>query len=394
MTLTSERRRLAIALAIAVVGLAAWLIGWTQDARRAAFAWLTAFSFAASTAVGALIFLMATYAIDAKWVVVVRRLNECIAITIIPLAVAFLPVVLQAPLLYSWVEPELALLSEHERHLLQHKQPYLNLSFFALRGGCFLALFAAVSLALRRWSLRRDGVSPVGDPRQEQAKFRTLSAAALPFVALALTFAAFDWLMSLDPFWFSSIYGIYFFAGGFLAAISALTVLAYLCQRQHRIPQIRGSHFHALGRLLLAFTIFWAYAGFFQALLIKLANKPDEVTYYLRRSAGGWSEIMWVLIVGHFALPFLVLLIRSIKFRGELMAVVAGWLLLMHWLDCFWMVLPAFNPNRVMFHWTDAAAVAAIVGGCVAFALWRQQGRPILATGDPFLPAGAAYRSM
>lgn len=384
---------LGLSLALTVVGLVAWALGLWVDPRRAAFSWLTAFSFAASIAIGALLFLMISYAINAKWVAVLRRLNECIAIVVLPLAVAFVPVVLQAPLLYSWVEPNLAELSEHERHLLEHKRAYLNLPFFALRGAFFFAIFGAIAMMLRVWSLRRDGVPQVGDPREGQAKFRGLSAATLPLVALALTFAAFDWLMSLEPFWYSAIYGVYVFAGGFLGAIATLTILAYLCQRRRCLPEVSGFHFHALGRLLLAFTIFWAYAGFFQAVLIKLANKPDEVTYYLRRSDGGWSYVMWALIVGHFVLPFFVLLIRSIKYRGEVMAVVAAWLLAMHWLDAFWMVVPVLQPDRVTFHWLDAAALAAVGGGCVSFGLWRQRGKPLLATGDPFLASGVEYRS-
>jgi hypothetical protein len=156
---------------------------------------------------------------------------------------------------------------------------------------------------------------------------------------------------------------------------------------------ITRNHFHALGRLLFAFTVFWTYAAFFQAMLIRIANKSEEVTFYLQRVDGAWEVFVWILILGHFALPFLFLLPRDVKFRPHVMALAGGWLVLMHLVDTYWIVIPSRVQGAMVFHWADLGALAAVVGTCVAVTAWRQHGVAAIAERDPFLARGALYRS-
>ena len=223
---------------------------------------------------------------------------------------------------------------------------------------------------------------------------RVLGSASLPFIGLAITFAAFDWVMSLQPLWFSTIFGLYVFAGGFLAALAVITILAWSSVRSNLLSkELRGPHFHAMGRLLLAFTAFWAYCGYFQAMLIRIADIPHEVTFFLRRLEGGWEFVAYVLIIGHFAIPFAILLIRSWKQIPAIMAGVAGWILLMGYVDVYWLVMPVLDGHGPLPDWIDIAALCAVFGTTVGFAAWRQSGHSLLAEGDPFLKEGLAYES-
>lgn len=377
-------RLLAVAGALGLGGLSLTALGLAVAPARALFAWLAAFTFVASVALGALCFLLIVHAAASTWPVAVRRLTEAVAGTFPLLALAFVPVVVGAAHIYPWAHPE-AVEDPHLRHLIAHKAPYLNVPFFALRGAFYLAVWIAVSALLRRWSFAADESAP---SRQQQA--RALSAAALPLVGLTLTFAAFDWLMSLEPAWFSSVFGIYWFAGGFVASLALLAALAEAARRGPLAAAITTSHFHALGRLVFAFSIFWAYIAYFQALLIQIANKPEEVTFYLHRIEGGWAAVAWLLAGGRFAVPFLLLLPRATKCMPRLMAALGLFLVVTHYLDCYWLVMPLAPTRHV---WIDLAALVGLTGTAVAFAAWRLRGHALLPLGDPRLEEALAYRS-
>jgi hypothetical protein len=271
----------------------------------------------------------------------------------------------------------------------------MNLPGFAIRGALYFAVWIAAAELLRRWSRARDrGEQAEGEPEVALGRERALSSALLPLVGLAITFAAFDWIMSINAVWYSTIFGVYVFAGGFVAAVGLVIVLARRARDRHDLTwAITPNHFHALGRLLFAFTVFWTYCAFFQAMLIRIANRPEEVTFYLERMDGAWQAAVYLLIVGHFALPFLVLLPRAIKFRPRALAAVGGWILLMHLVDIYWLVVPARVQGILVVHWVDLAALAAVLGSTVAFAAWRQRGVALVAERDPMLSAGVGYRS-
>lgn len=372
----------------AVVGLALVGLGAVFDARRALFSYLVAFAWLLSMQLGALILLLIAHVTNARWMVVVRRLLEGMAGTLPLTAVLFVPIALGVGHLYPWVHPHG--LEEHARHIVEHKARYLNVPFFLGRAVFYFAVWLVLALLLWRWSIARDrGAAP-----PETTRERILSAGGLPAVALTLTFAAFDWMMSLEPTWFSTAYGVYVFAGGFIAAIATLTIAAHLAGRAGLLADlVRGSHWHALGRMMLAFTIFWAYIGYFQAFIIYMANKPEEAPFYVARLTGRWSAVGTVLLLGHFVLPFLVLLLRDLKFRPALLASVAAWIVGMHFLDVYWLVLPAYAPG-FQPHPLDLAALVGIGGAGVAFAAFCLRGHALVPARDPRLAASVTYRSL
>jgi hypothetical protein len=389
--------------AAAATALVGWIgVGVGHGVARVEthFAYLTAFAFVVSIALGALIFLMTTYVVGAHWNAVIRRLNECVVSALPVLAVCFLPISFWLGDLYLWTAEPGALpqLSEHEAHALAHKQAYLNGPFFVARAALYFVIWGAAALVLCRRSAQRERLAPAADGAADaegsapHGRERAFSAALLPLVCLALTFAAFDWLMSLQPFWMSSIFGVYVFAGGFVASLGLVAVLAQAAARPGCAP-IRPPHFHALGRLMFGFTIFWAYIAFFQALLIALPNRPEEVVFYLRRLEGGWRGVVWALIVGRFVLPFFILLPRAIKFRGGVLAWVGAGLVLGHYLDIYWLVMPMLEGRGPLPSVWDVSALLALGGTfSLAAASWLS-GKTLVPARDPLLAASIAYRS-
>jgi hypothetical protein len=382
---------LAVSAGVAVVGWAGSCLGFFVARADMHFAYLTAFAFVASVTLGALVFLMTAYLVEASWSVVIRRLNEAVVSVFPLLALLFLPIALGVDQLYSWADP-LIRWQGPELETLRHKQAYLNVPSFLGRSVFYFLIWCLSARKLRLWSLDRDkaSASALGNHQRERA----FSAVVLPFVGLTLTFASFDWLMSLEPFWSSTIFGVYFFAGGFVANFGLLAILAFAAQRSglsHGL--LRPPHFHALGRLMFAFTIFWAYIAFFQALLIRIANRPEEVAFYAHRLADSWQLVAWFLVIGRFLLPVLVLLPQSIKFRPGAMALVGAWLLIGQYIDISWLVLPVHSQHGPLLAVWDLLALMAVCGTSAAYAAFRLRGAPIVPLGDPILAESVAYRS-
>jgi hypothetical protein len=403
----SGRGVLVPALVTTALGTLGTVIGFVVVRRDTYFAYLAAFAFVTSIVLGSLIFLMISYAVGAKWSVVLRRLNESIVSVLPLLALLFVPLAFGLRDLYLWMDPAPAL-SAPELALLHHRQRYLNPPFFLARAAVYFVLWSLCGRLLERWSLRKDALSPGGGrsllavvPEPERAApasppaapERSFSAALLAPVSIALTFAAFDWLMSLEPLWASSLYGVYYFAGGFVASFGLLALLGHFARQSSARAVIRPPHFHALGRLMLGFTVFWAYCAFFQAMLIQMANEPAEVSYYVARSSGGFGWLSLALGLSRFVLPFFVLLPRAPKFRSGLMAVVGAWIVLGQYLDVLWLILPAQSHAGPLSGLWYLSALCAVGGACVAFAALRLRGKPLVPVGDPSLAQSIAYRS-
>ena len=384
-----------VAAVIAVLGFVGLAIGLCVDPSRTWLSYLMAYWFAFDTAVGGLIFSMAAYAVNASWIASVRRVVEITVLPLPALAVLFIALPFGIGHLYPWHTPA-PHATAHELAVFAHRAPYLNVPFFVVRGVIYVAIVVIAGSQLRRWSLGRDALDqvPAGEPKVLLGRERGFSCGMLPPVALALTFAGIDWVMALNPLWYSSMFGFYVFGGGFLAAIGLVTAFAaVLWSRGLAGGALTPHHFHALGRLLLAFTIFWAYIAFFQAMLIRIANKPEEVSFYIARISGAWEVFIYLLILGHFAAPFLLLLLRAPKFRPRVMAWTGVWLVVMNLVDVYWLVIPSHVQGAQVFSWLDLAALAAVLGTAVACAAWRQHRVALVAVRDPFLVKGVGYRS-
>jgi hypothetical protein len=373
---------------VGLIGLLATLGGVAVDARTAMFSYLWAFAYWTGLALASVILLLIFHAVNARWMVVLRRAVETMAVTVVLFAVLFVPIAAGLKHLYAWVDPSPSLPREALR-ILEHKRPYLNSTFFVIRGLFYVLLAAFISQRLFGMSTRQD---QSGDP-ELTVRQRRFGTGTLPFTALAFSFAGFDWMMSLDPLWFSTIFGIYYFAGSFVSAISLLVIVTDRARGRNLYGDlVSDEHIHNLGKLMLAFTCFWGYIGFSQFLLIWIASLPEEVPYYILRMKGEWAGIGVFLIVGHFVLPFAALLSRSLKRNRRQLVVVAFWILLVHAVDIYWLVMPTLSPNGLTFPWTMLTAFVGIGGLAVAFAIWKIRGHFTVPVRDPYLADSLAYR--
>jgi len=381
------KRLMTIAAVIGVVGLVATALLGLMSGAQALWSYLAAFAYWIGIALGALILLMTLHAAKARWVVVVRRPLEVMATCVVPFALLFLPIALGTHTLFPWVH-EASPSNAIEAAALRPKQIWLSPGFFAARGVLYFAIWIPIAYFLWAWSRRQDETGNL----DLTVKQRRLGAGGLPALGFSLTFAAFDWLMALEPGWYSTIFGVYYFAGSFLAAIALFIVVVYvLDSRQHLQGLLRPSHYHSLGKLLLAFVCFWAYIAFSQLLLIWIANLPHEISWYILRWDGSWRALSIFLIVCHFALPFFVLLSKPLKTRPRLLALVALFLLGMHWVDIFWFVLPRKHPDVPRIHLADFTAFIGVGGIAIAFGAWLLGRGSVIPERDPYMSESLRY---
>ena len=340
--------------------------------------YLVAFLFWSGIALGSLAILMLQHITGGAWGAVLRRTLESSTRTFPLLALLFLPILVGASHLYEWAHPGAV---EHDA-LLQHKQIYLNLPFFAVRAVIYFSIWITLAYFLSRWSRQQDGGDLVVQRRMENA-----SRGGLLLFTLTMTFASVDWAMSLEPHWFSTIYGILFIGGQVLSALAFTIPVAAVLATQRAVQEvISADRFHDLGKLLLAFVMLWAYFSFSQFLIIWSANLPEETPWYLRRLHSGWQWAAVALIVLHFALPFVLLLSRDLKRSRPWLMAVAMVVLVMRVVDLAWLILPAFERPGLPVQTGDALAFVGI-GGVWFYAFVRQlRSRPLLPLNDDQLP--------
>jgi hypothetical protein len=369
---------------LALVGGGAFLLasaaGLALDRGQFFRSWLLGFLFWVGVGVGSLGLAMLNQLTGGLWGQVPRRFHEAAARTLPYMAVAFLPVLLGAATLYPWARPEAA-----QDAVLRAKAAYLNLPFFALRALVYFAVWGVLGHLLSRWSRQQDEAPDAA----RAARLRGLSGVGLVVLSGTTTFAAIDWGMSLAPHWFSTMYGVLFIIGWTLTALSfTIVLLARVADEAPFDTALRPVTVHDLGKLLLAFTMLWAYVNFSQFLIIWSGNISEETPFYLRRLQGGWQLIAISLLLFHFALPFALLLSRPLKRNPRSLAVVAWLMLLMQLVDLYWLIAPDLVAHDapavpLRLHWLDLAAVAGI-GGLWLYLFVRQaRSRPVLPLGEP-----------
>ena len=367
-----------IGLGVGLLGLTLTVFGWAVNTTQAAFSYHTAFMFWLSIALGALFLTILHHLVGAVWSVVLRRVFETMA-SMLPLMVLFfLPVLFGRSHLFEWLHPEAVAADA----LLQQKTAYLNLPFFLIRAALFLGAWSLLSRWFYQKSLENDGS---GDDALI-GRLRRLSPLAVILFALTLTFAAFDWLMSLDAHWFSTIFGVYYFSGCVVGALSVLTLLTLYFDKPGFLKGLVSvEHYHDLGKLLFTFTVFWAYIAFSQYFLIWYANIPEETVWFSHRWIGSWKTITLLLVIGHFVIPFFLLIVRALKRNRLLLQVMSIWLLLMHWLDIFWLVMPNLHHHEAHVSWLDVTATVGIGGVLIAVFYGRLSKHSLIPVNDPKL---------
>src|SRR5436309_10711929 len=355
--------------AVAVVSLVLCLVGAFVDPHQFSYSWLFAFVFFFTLCAGCFFWTIVHHAVDANWSVVVRRQLENIAVLLGVLAVLFIPILLLRRHLYSWMD-----IPPGRDAMLDSKRAYLNFHWFLIRAVIFFVFWIMASQLLRRFSARQD---KDGNPLFT-IWMRRLSFISLPFFALCLTFGAFDWMMSLNYRWYSTMFGVYIFAGAAGSSMALLVlVITALQQAGYLKNVVTMEHFHIMGKWMFAFCVFWAYIGFGQYMLIWYANIPEEIQYFLTRNTESWWGLSMLLVIGRFFGPFAILLLRSIKKHPRQLCYVAAWILLMQMLDIYLVVLPALHGTGVHVSLWDFAALIAI-GATLAFVYLRIVGKTSL----------------
>lgn len=373
-------------LLVGLVASALVVFGFISEPARAYHAYLAAWAFAVSVALGSLAFVMIAHAANATWPVAVRRLPEAAGAALPLLTLLYVPILFGLRQLYPWADP--GQYPDSIRVLLEHRRAFMNPTFFGGRALAFLAIWSVFGWALRHYSLAMDHGA---EPERCSAKLRHLSYAGLPICAFTAGFAAYDWFMSLSPDFTSTMFSALWIAACLFAGVASTVVLVGIAQRADEAPLVGPSHASALGRLLLAFLVFFGYTAFFQFLLVWMANRPSEAEWYVERSHGPYAWIALFLIAGEFALPFFALLSYRLKRSLPLLVPVAVWCLASLYVHINWWITP--SSREAGSSWLDPVALVAVVFLTTGYAALFQRGQLLAPVSDPRYPAALRYES-
>ncbi|MDB6017085.1 MAG: hypothetical protein JWR19_1574 [Pedosphaera sp.] len=378
-----------------LIGGALAAFGAFHDYRQFSYSWLLAFMFFLSLGLGGLILVILHHLFDAAWSVATRRICENLACLLPVMAFMFIPIALNVlfahhdNIIYAWVQK---LRDGEMDHALASKQPLFTIKgFFIVSIICFVVWWV-LSNRLRYWSLKQDQTGSVECTRM----MRRYAAVGVFLFALTLTFGAIMWMKSLEHEWFSTMYGVYYFAGSVWITIYTVYTLTLILKRQGPLREVATEKtFYYIGSLMFAFTVFYAYITFFQYFIIWNANVPEETFWFIQREAGNWFYVSLVIIFGHFFLPFLMLLRIDVKHKAWIMVALGVWAWLMHFVDMSFNIMPVLHTKGYHLDWMDLAC-AAFIGGVLskvflknfnAHAPFPQQDPRIAEAMDVYVPA-------
>jgi hypothetical protein len=364
------------ALFIGLVALVISVIGLFMDAPHFWQSYLFAFIFWAGLTLGCLGIFFLHNVVGGNWGVAVRRLVEA-GLKTLPLILLFaIPIFFALGTLYKWTDASY----RAEHFAVGHKAAYLNPTWFIIRTLLYFAIWSFSGFRILSMANEHDRT---GDPLLFK-RIKARSAPALLVFVLTTTLAFIDWIMSLEPDWYSTIYGWMFTVGEVLLTFSFLVaVLVLLSKREPFASFLTRQHYHDIGNLMLAFTMLWAYMSFAQFLIIWAENLPDEIPWYVRRFSGGWGYIAWTIAIFHFFVPFFLLLLRFVKKNPTRLRTLAVWIIIMKILDVFWIVEPAFRQRGLEVYWTDLVALIGVGGIWLAVFVWNLKSQPLLPARDP-----------
>jgi hypothetical protein len=368
------------------LGLVGLIAGYLTAGTSFWHSYLIAYIFWINITLGARGVLMVQHLSGGKWGLVARRVLEAATRTLPVMAVLFIPIALNLEALYSWARPEAA-----ADELIQVKASYLNVNFFYVRALIYFVIWGALIYLLNKWSKEQDE-RPAELPGPADRRFRVLSGPGLVLYVLTVTFMSVDWVMSLDPHWYSTIFGILTIGGQGLAAMAlSILVLARLARTAPMAQVADADAFHDLGKLMFAFVMLWAYFSVSQLLIIWSANLPEEIPFYLERLHGPWYPVSVLVLLGQFALPFLLLLSQNFKRNPRTVARIALWILIMRVVDITWTIGPVFRHEGSALSWLDFAAVLGL-GAIWTFVFFRNLGsRAVVPARDPYLKEALAH---
>ena len=361
------------------------------DRAQFGFSYLTAFMFFLSMGLGGLFFVLIHHATRSSWSTTLRRLAESFMMGLPAMVVLFVPILLGIHDIYEWSHPEVVARDA----IIEGKSAYLNEGFFLIRYGVLAALWCLLAFGFYKLSTGQDEAGNAAKANRA----RWWAPVGIIVFALTTSVAAVDWMMSIDPHWFSTIFGVYYFAGSACTIFAMLIVASYFLQSRGFLKKsVTVEHYHDLGKFLFGFSVFWTYIAFSQYFLIWYANVPEETYWFAYRWVGSWQAVSVLLGVGHFLVPFFFLMSRHIKRRKKLLLIGAVWLLLMHLVDMYWLIQPAFDhhfahTHGATFHVMDILCLVGVGGvflGVVAFVATR---RPLIPVKDPRIEEGLNHES-
>jgi len=368
------------------IGLILGIIGFLIEPVRASFSYLVAFMFLLSIGIGSLFLIALEYITGAEWSTPFRRLSEFLASSVPWLIIFAIPLILSMHSLFHWSHTEVV----NEDAVLKGKSPYLNTSFFIIRVIVIFGIWSLFYYFFTKNSLKQDTTRD----QKLTKKNIVLSGIFIPVFAITITMAAVDWLMSLEPHWFSTIFGVYFFSGSVWASLAALTLIVILLnERGYLSSRLNKDHYYSLGTLLFAFTCFWGYIAFSQYMLIWYANLPEENFWFLNRWTGGWEYFSILLILMHFIIPFGALLSYPAKTNPKRLKFMSVWILLSHYLDLYWLVMPnlSISGHGYLFSWLDFVFPIGIVGLLILVFNIKAKKYNLIPVGDPKLQRGLDF---
>jgi hypothetical protein len=368
-------------------GVLLGLLGFFIDYNRAVFAYLLGFVFLLSIGIGSLFLIALEYITGADWSVPIRRVVEFLASVLPFLIILVLPLIFNMDQIFHWLHKE----AVADDKILQHKSPYLNDTFFIIRTFAVLLIWTGFFYLLRRNSTKQD----LNGDQSFTKKNIVLSALFIPLFAITITVTAIDWTMSIEPHWFSTIFGVYFFSGTVVGSLAAITlVVVLLMERGYLHPKMNNEHLYSLGALTFAFVNFWGYIAFSQYLLIWYADLPEENFWFLNRWHNGWEFFSIALIIFHFIVPYAALLSQPSKMNPKRLKFTAVWLLVAHLLDLYWLIMPSLinHGHGYSFSWIDFVFPVAAAGFVIIIFIALSKKDNLVPINDPKLQRGLNFR--
>jgi len=372
-----------LAWVLVLVGILLYGAGYIIDAKRSAFNNVIGFLFLASVAGGSIFLVALEYLAGAVWSVPMRRVNEFLAALSLVVPLLAVPLLFHLHDLFHWTHPE----AVEADKILTGKAPYLNANFFIIRFLVVFFLWNLFSFIFVRNSAKQDLTK---DPKLTSINIR-LAAGFMPVFAITITLTAIDWAMSLEPHWFSTIFGVYYFSGTVLAALSAATFIIINLHGHGYLPNLRRDHFYSLGALLFAFINFWAYIAFSQFLLIWYANLPEETFWFMSRWKNGWEYVSILLIIVHFVVPYFALLTQDSKMDPKRLKLMSIWILFAHLFDLYWLVMPTYGEG-IPLGWMEIGYPVLVVGLVMVVLSYKVKRNNLVPVGDPKLERGLSFR--
>ena len=359
-----------------VVALAVSILGLVRNPAHFWQSYLYGYIFWSGLTLGCLGLFFLHNVAGGNWGVVIRRFIESGLKTLPLVALFVIPILFALTTLYIWTDATY----RAEHFSTGHKAAYMNMPFFIIRTVIYFAIWFFSGFRILKMANEHDRT---GDP-QLFKRIKARSAPALLIFVLTTTYAFVDWIMSLEPDWYSTIYPWLFTVGEVVLTFAFMIALLVLFSKHEPFASfVKPQHYHDLGNLLLAFTMLWAYMGLAQFLIIWAENLPDEIPWYIRRFSGGWGYIAFFIAIFHFCVPFFLLLMRFMKRNPQRLRMLAIWMIAIRIVDVFWFVEPAFRQRALQIYWTDITALIGMGGLWIAYFLRNLKARPLLASNDP-----------